>query len=101
MSIKTITARLMAHSSMQARILRPEEYDWMKHQGPSITFQTTKGPVTVDRGEVYGVRPSSNGKQIRFVRSTGHGVNKVMTLNYDDAVKLGKVAKKVPKPKNL
>ena len=72
--VNTILARLQAHhnelqahAKVEARIKGADEYQWMLHQGGKLTLQTSKGPLVIDRGEVYGVRPSSNGKQIRFV----------------------------------
>lgn len=94
----TIAARLQAHAELTARIKGADEYSWMLHQGGKLTLQTSKGPIEIDKGEVYGVRPSSNGKQIRFVQAEDHGINKVMTLTLDDAKKLAKTAKPTKEP---
>lgn len=96
--ITSITARLQAHAELTARIKGADEYSWMLHQGGKLTLQTSKGPIEIDKGEVYGVRPSSNGKQIRFVQAEDHGINKVMTLTLEDAKKLAKTAKPTKEP---
>lgn len=88
----------LARTPTVARIFGADEYHWMKHEGGKLTLQTSKGPLVIDKGEVYGVRPSSNGKQIRFVQAEDHGINKVMTLTLEDAKKLAKTAKPTKEP---
>ncbi len=97
-TISKITARLQAHSQLEARIKGADEYQWLRHQGGKLTLQTSKGPLVIDKNEVYGVRPSSNGKHIRLVQAEDHGINKVMTITLDDAKKLAKTAKPTRTP---
>lgn len=96
MSMNSFISR--ASSDLAAAIKPAENYDWFEYQGPPLTLSSGKGlTTTLQRGSIFGVRPSANGKQIRFVDEK-LGMTKVFTLDYDVAVLMGKKSKPVKAP---
>lgn len=82
-------------SAFTARIKGDSEYDWFKYTGNPMTVSNKAGNThhPMSRGTVFGVRKSSNGKQIRLVFEE-LGLTKVFTLELSLAEYLAKNCKK-------
>lgn len=104
MSIAQITARLKASlanpvdddgtppSMVDARIKGGDEYDHFVYNGTRPVRVEFRGkPVIIDKGTEFGVRPSSNRKDIRLV--VGDDLTRVITLTNEQAQALAKSAK--------
>ena len=77
----------------EARIKGDEAYDWFTFTGKSIEAENDRGrTLRLSKGEKFGARKSSNGKQIRLVTEKD-GVNKVFTCDMGLATYLGKNCK--------
>lgn len=74
-----------------ARIKEVDEYDWLAYSGRPIEIPFRGVTRTLDTGDVFGVRKSSNGKQIRMVFK--NDLNRVMTLDLALAKKIAKFSK--------
>lgn len=73
---------------VRARIKPATDYDWFTYKGPMIMIPYRGIEVPLSKGEVFGVRKSSNGKQIRLVM--GDDVNRVFTITLDLAKQIAK-----------
>ena len=71
-----------------ARIKPEEDYDFFTYGGKPITLDFRGKPVVVSKGTTFGVRKSSNNKQIRLVLNDD--VNRVFTISLDQAKQLSK-----------
>ena len=75
--------------AVQAAILPREKYDFFTYEGSKpVTVEFRGKPVQIKKGQVFGVRPSTNKKQIRMV--LGDDISRVFTLNLDQAKQLAK-----------
>ncbi len=76
-----------------ARIKGEDEYSFFRYQGKpmDIPFRGIKRPL--EKGQVIGVRKSSNGKQIRMVFQ--NDLTRVMTLDLPLAQKIARFVKAV------
>ena len=76
--------------------IKPEEnYEFFVYTGKEPVVVEFRGkPMQIKKGDRFGVRKSSNGKQIRLVIPSWGGLTKVITLTLEQAQKL---AKKVTK----
>lgn len=80
---------MYSYLAVEARIKRPDEYDWFTYTGAKPVVVTFRGkPVNIPKGTVFGVRPSSSGKQIRLV--IGDDITRVITIDLDTAKALAK-----------
>lgn len=74
---------------INARIKRPSEYEYFTYQGARPVEVSFRGkPIMIDKGTVFGVRKSSNGKFIRLV--IGDDITRVITIDLDTAKKLAR-----------
>lgn len=75
--------------------IKPEEnYEFFVYTGNEPVEVEFRGKtVQVKKGDRFGVRRSSNGKQIRMVIPEWGGLTKVITLSLDQAKKLAKKVK--------
>jgi len=64
----------------EARIKGDDEYSWFTYKGKSMNLQGRGQPVSLNNGDVFGVRYSSNKKDKRLVLEK-LGLTKVFTLN--------------------
>ena len=80
--------------AVTARVKGPTEYDWLKFTGDSPVQLDFRGkPVTISKGDVFGVRPASSSKgAIRLVLKDE--ITKVMTIDLPTAKKLAKNCKR-------
>lgn len=85
-------------TQVKARILPEDTYAWYKYTGKGVTVGSPR-QVDLQTGDVFGARKSTSGKQIRVVTKK-EGVNKVYTVPYDQAKKIGKNCTLVKKAKN-
>lgn len=71
-----------------------DAYDWFAYGKPKALHLVSKGgtKVYLDKGDLFGVRKSANGKQIRMIVEKV-GPTKVFTLSADLANTLAKAAK--------
>jgi hypothetical protein len=76
-----------------ARVKGDDEYNWYTYTGTPLKFQSKAGTAhTISKGGVFGIRPSSSGKQIRLVFKD-LGLTKVFTISDAELAKLQKAAK--------
>jgi hypothetical protein len=74
---------------IQARILPEGTYDWFTYKGNKPVPLNFRGKeVLVEKGMKFGVRPSSNGKNIRLIFKDDP--NRVFTISQEQANKLAK-----------
>lgn len=79
-------------SYVVARIKPESDYTWYKFTGEKdVTLQFRGKPITITKGDRFGVRPSTSQKDIRLVMD--NDVNRVITLTLDQAKKLAKQVK--------
>ena len=72
-----------------ARVKPDTDYDWFSYRAKKpITLDFRGKPVVIKDGDKFGVRKSSNGKNIRLVLP--NEITKVMTISLDDAKALAK-----------
>lgn len=81
------------YSCVVARIKDDDEYDWFRYSGKPIEVPFRGITRTLDKGQIFGVRKSSNGKQIRMVFDGD--LTRVMTLDLPLAKKIAKFVKQV------
>ena len=94
LKIKPYTG-LAASSRETSRIKTEEEYSWMIYTGAEIHAANDKGRnLILHKGDKYGARKSSNGKQIRLITEEG-GPTKVFTCDAELAALLAKRSKPV------
>jgi hypothetical protein len=80
------------YSFLLARIKPDTEYEWFTFKGQSpVTLEFRGKPVLINKGMKFGVRKSSNGKNIRLVLP--NDVNRVITIDENTAATLAKGAK--------
>jgi predicted unusual protein kinase regulating ubiquinone biosynthesis (AarF/ABC1/UbiB family) len=75
-----------------ARIKGDDEYEWFKYTGSEFELSRKGKPHSLTKGDKFGVRRSSNGKQIRLVLES-LGPTFVFTLSPEDAQAIAKKAK--------
>ena len=79
-----------------ARIKGLAEYEWLTYTGPKKSLLGKQGSkLDLEKGDTYGVRHSSSGKEIRLV-SPKTGLTRVFTLDVSTAEKLAKNSKPLP-----
>lgn len=76
---------------IKAAIFGAEKYDWLRYNGKTIEIPFRGVTRTLEPGQKIGVRPSTNGKQIRMVFE--NDLNRVMTLDLPLARKIAKTVK--------
>lgn len=76
------------YSYLVARIKGEGEYTWFKYKGPLVMLPFRGISVGLAAGEVFGVRPSSDGKHIRLVLQGD--INRVFTIDLELAHTLAK-----------
>ncbi len=64
--LRTKTSR-SGRAKVEARIKGEDEYEWFTYTGPSLPIPYRGDSEILERGQIFGVRPSSNGKHIRLV----------------------------------
>lgn len=75
-------------TDVEARIKPEDDYDFFTYQGKPLTIDSRGKHAEVKKGQRFGVRKSSNGKEIRMVLDDN--VNRVFTLDLDTAKQLAK-----------
>ena len=78
-------------SKQTSAIKGADKYSWYTVSKP-INIDTSKGGISLYKGDKYGVRKSSSGKDIRIVTERD-GVNKVHTIDSATAQSLAKISK--------
>lgn len=64
-----------------ARIKGFDEYSWFIYTGPTLNLNFRDTPHTLRKGDLFGVRYSSNKQEKRLVvGKSGLGINKVITI---------------------
>jgi hypothetical protein len=79
------------HNSVkeEARIKGEDEYEFFTFKAKEpVEIEFRGKPVTISKGTKFGVRPSSNGKNIRLIFPNDK--TRVMTLSPEQAQKLAK-----------
>lgn len=87
---------------VQARIKGLEEYTWLTYNGAPLKLSYKNKPFTVTRGDIFGVRPGTNGaKRVVFARPD-LGMTRVLTLRSDlEAILSKSFAKLAPTLKQV
>jgi hypothetical protein len=81
---------------LNARIKPESDYEFFTYNGAKpITVDFRGKPVTINKGQRFGVRPSSNGKHIRLVFPSDP--TRVITIDLETAQSLAKGVKKEAK----
>jgi hypothetical protein len=92
MKIQISLSRIKGEVSL-SRIKGEDEYAWFKYcSAKPYTLSFRGKPVQVEKGDIFGTRPSSNGKQVRLVLKK-LGNTKVFTLTSTELMDLGKAGK--------
>jgi len=76
------------YSCLVARIKGEDEYDFFTYKGKPIDVPFRGITRTLEKGQRFGVRKSSNGKQIRLVFEGD--LTRVMTIDLATAQKIAK-----------
>lgn len=80
---------LAAQRLIEARIKGADEYDFFTYQGKTpVEFDYRGKAIMLKKGDKFGVRPSSSGKEIRLVK--GDELTKVVTITYEQAKSLAR-----------
>jgi hypothetical protein len=80
------------YSFLVARIKPEESYEWFTYNGKKPVMLNFRGkPVTLERGQRFGVRPSTSERDIRLVFKGEP--TRVFTLNLKQAKDLAKGVK--------
>jgi hypothetical protein len=79
------------YSCLVARIKGEDEYDMFTYKGPSLEIPFRGITRTLEKGQRFGVRKSSSGKQIRMIFEGDP--TRVMTLDLKLAQKIAKGVK--------
>lgn len=82
---------MLQDSPLEARIKSEAEYEFFSYNGPVMTVDFRGKPVPIGKGDIFGVRPSSNGKHIRLIFPKDP--TRVITIDPETAKKLAKGAK--------
>lgn len=81
---------------LESRVLPEQSYDFFIYQGRPVDVAFRGRTITIDKGTKFGVRPSSNGKQIRLIFPKDP--TRVITIDQATAQKLARgVAGQKPK----
>lgn len=81
---------------LESRVLPEQSYDFFIYQGRPVDVDFRGRTITIDKGTKFGVRPSSNGKQIRLIFPKDP--TRVITIDQATAQKLARgVAGQKPK----
>lgn len=81
---------------LESRVLPEQSYDFFIYQGRPVDVDFRGRTITIDKGTKFGVRPSSNGKQIRLIFPKDP--TRVITIDQETAKKLARgVAGQKPK----
>ena len=75
-------------TDVEARIKPSDDYDFFTYQGKPLTIDSRGKRAEIKKGQRFGVRKSSNGKEIRMVLDDN--VNRVFTLDLETAKQLAK-----------
>jgi hypothetical protein len=79
-------------SYVVARVKPESDYQWYVFTGPKpVSLEFRGNPIVIHKGERFGVRKSSNNKEIRLVRD--NDITRVLTISLDQAKKLAKQVK--------
>lgn len=81
------------YSCVVARIKGEDEYDWLVYTGKALEIPFRGITRTLNKGQVFGVRRSSSGKQIRLVFE--NDLTRVSTIKLDLAQRIGRSCKPV------
>ena len=74
---------------VESRIKGADEYDFFTYKGKTpVEFDNRGRSLMLKTGDRFGVRPSSNGKEIRIVKEGQ--LTKVVTITYEEAKKLAR-----------
>lgn len=78
----------------ETALVKPDaSYTWFSYNGPELNASNDKGrKLTLKQSDKFGVRKSSNGKNIRLITKRD-GPNKVFTCDPDMAQLLSKRCK--------
>lgn len=76
------------YSCLVAKVFGEEKYEFFKYGGPPIEIPFRGITRTLEKGQRFGVRKSSNGKQIRMVFQGDP--TRVMTLDLALAKKIAR-----------
>jgi hypothetical protein len=76
------------YSCLVAKIFGEEKYDWFRYGGKPLEVPFRGITRTLEKGQRFGVRKSSNGKQIRMVFDGD--ITRVMTIDLNLAKKIAK-----------
>lgn len=82
---------MLQESQLEARVKPEDAYEFFTYAGPVTTVDFRGKPVPIGKGDVFGVRPSSNGKHIRLIFPKDP--TRVITIDPETAKKLAKGAK--------
>src|SRR4051812_44460907 len=77
--------KTLYHRVIEEAVIKDEShYSWYRYTSNKPMHVDFRGkPVTLKQGEIFGLRPSSNGKSIRLVVKS-LGVNRVITIDEDE-----------------
>lgn len=81
------------YSCVVARIKDETEYDWLTYTGKPLEIPFRGVTRTLNKGQVFGVRKSSSGKQIRLVFD--QDLTRVSTIDLKTAQRIAKYCKPV------
>lgn len=76
------------YSYLVARIKGEEEYDWFTYDGKTINIPYRGVEMPLTKGQRFGVRKSSNKRDIRLVFEGE--INRVFTITLDLAKKIAR-----------
>lgn len=98
---EVLNMRGPVESSLETAVVKSlDHYEFFTFTGEGLTIRNAKGrPLTLNKGEQFGVRRSVNGRDIRLV-TEDDGPTIIFSLDWDTAVFLGKKCVPVPAAKN-
>lgn len=73
---------------LESRVLPEQSYDFFVYQGSPVDVDFRGRSITIEKGTKFGVRPSSNGKQIRLIFP--NDPTRVITIDQATAQKLAR-----------
>lgn len=76
------------YSCLVARIKTEDEYQWFNFKGATMQLPFRGITIPLTKGDIFGVRKSSDNKKIRLVLKDD--INRVVTLDLDTAKKIAK-----------
>lgn len=76
------------YSCLVSKVFDEDRYDFFQYSGPALEIPFRGITRTLEKGQKFGVRKSSNGKQIRMIFQGDP--TRVMTLDLSLAKKIAK-----------